>query len=294
MSGPVVCGVDLTERSPLPAAVAAVIARALGCQAAVAHVDDESPGMPSVRRARALRELRALADDQGFAADTLVWLSGGDPAETLVRMARDHDAELLVVGSRGRGDLRTALGGSVSAAVVRAAPCPVAVVPPRLTLPFPHPGLRSVICGVEGSERDRELLRFAADLAGRVGAPLYAVHGFDPRPLYGAHPVPVALAGLPEAARTRLARSVRAAGVRAHRAVVPMPAASALCHAAEAHRAGLVVVASSGRGRLGLFLHGSIVMDLQAQPISCPVVVLPRDVRIAAGSGHYELNAGAA
>jgi nucleotide-binding universal stress UspA family protein len=293
MSDLIICGVDLTDRSELPAAVAAVIARALGCQAAVAHVDGEPPGMPSVRRARALRELGALADEQGFPADTLVRLSSGDPAETLVRIARDHDAQLLVVGSRALGELRTALGGSVSAAVVRAAPCPVVVVPPGLTLPFAHPGLGSVVCGVEGSERDRELLRFAADLAGRVGAELYAVHGFDPRPLYGAHPVPVALAGLPEAAEERLARALRVAGVRAHRAVVPMPAAAALCHAAAVHRAGLVVVASSGRSRLGSFLRGSVVARLRVQ-LSCPVVVLPRGAQIAAGSGHYELSAGAA
>jgi nucleotide-binding universal stress UspA family protein len=162
-----------------------------------------------------------------------------------------------------------------------------------VTLPFPHPGLRSVVCGVEGSERDRELLRFAADLADRVGAQLYGVHGFDPRPLYGPHPVPVALAGLPEAAQGRLARALRTAGISAGRVVVPMPAADALCHAAEVHRAGLVVAASSGRGRLGSFLHGSIVRHLQAK-LSCPVVVLPRGVQIAAGSGHYELSAGAA
>jgi nucleotide-binding universal stress UspA family protein len=41
-----------------------------------------------------------------------------------------HRVDLLVLGSRGRGPLRTLLLGSVCDVVVRAAACPVLVVPP--------------------------------------------------------------------------------------------------------------------------------------------------------------------
>ncbi len=50
-------------------------------------------------------------------------------ADGLRRIAADRDAELLVVGSRGRGSVRAALLGSTSHALVGDAPCPVVVVP---------------------------------------------------------------------------------------------------------------------------------------------------------------------
>lgn len=50
----------------------------------------------------------------------------GDAVEALLDAARD--AELLVVGNRGRGGLKQALLGSTSASVCDRAPCPVVVV----------------------------------------------------------------------------------------------------------------------------------------------------------------------
>jgi nucleotide-binding universal stress UspA family protein len=53
----------------------------------------------------------------------------GLPAERLVVIAEDEDAELIVVGSRGRGPLKAAILGSVSHQVIGLAGCPVMVVP---------------------------------------------------------------------------------------------------------------------------------------------------------------------
>lgn len=55
-----------------------------------------------------------------------VRLTSGHPAEALVLAAKD--AELLVVGSRGREGFASLLLGSVSLSVLHHAPCPVAIV----------------------------------------------------------------------------------------------------------------------------------------------------------------------
>jgi nucleotide-binding universal stress UspA family protein len=52
----------------------------------------------------------------------------GDPGVVLCELAAELDADVVVVGSRGRGALKRVLLGSVSTYVVHNAPCPVLVV----------------------------------------------------------------------------------------------------------------------------------------------------------------------
>ena len=54
----------------------------------------------------------------------------GDVAGTICRVAADVHADVIVVGSHGRGAIERILLGSVSEQVVRHAPCPVLVVRP--------------------------------------------------------------------------------------------------------------------------------------------------------------------
>jgi nucleotide-binding universal stress UspA family protein len=56
----------------------------------------------------------------------------GIPAAVLVEMARN--AELLVVGTRGRGGFAGLLLGSVSQRCIERSPCPVVVVPTRVSV----------------------------------------------------------------------------------------------------------------------------------------------------------------
>jgi nucleotide-binding universal stress UspA family protein len=71
-----------------------------------------------------LREaLDSLADDRDVDARLLE----GDAAAELA--AASADLDLLVIGSRGYGPVRSVLLGSVSRALVRSAACPVVVLP---------------------------------------------------------------------------------------------------------------------------------------------------------------------
>ncbi len=75
-----------------------------------------------------------IAGDQvravlGEGHDAVVKIVEGGPATALVEAAAD--ADLLVVGNQGRGNLASALLGSTSAEVADAAPCPVVIVRAR-------------------------------------------------------------------------------------------------------------------------------------------------------------------
>lgn len=62
----------------------------------------------------------------GEGNDVVLEVVEGGPADVLVAAAAD--ADLLVVGNQGRGNLASALLGSTSAEVADAAPCPVVIV----------------------------------------------------------------------------------------------------------------------------------------------------------------------
>jgi nucleotide-binding universal stress UspA family protein len=299
MTNQLICGVDLSAGSERAAATAAALARELEYNAVLVHVVQRQElsgraGELSEGHRREVGELRALVERQGFAPYTRVYLPSGDPAEELVRTAKEFDAELIVVGSRGLLEVGCAVLGGVSSALMRDAPCPVVVVPPDVAAPLAPARMQTIVCGVEGSERDAPLLRLGADLARRLCATLHAVHAFEPQPgapgLAGVAP-PLA-AQLLEAAQARLEWALAESGVEASGRLVVLSPAQALRLAAEDLGAGLIVVASHGLGRLASVAHGSVTIQLAAEaPV--PVVVLPPDDELA-GSGHYELAPDAA
>jgi nucleotide-binding universal stress UspA family protein len=295
MSHQIVIGIDHSASGERAVATGAGLARDLARDVVLAHVlHAERPtgqgDAVSMALPRELGSLRDLADQYGVPAGTRVALCQGDPVEELITFAEAEDAELLVVGSRGLHELGDALLGSVSSSLMRAAPCPVVVAPPAISVPLVPASGRPVVCGVEGSDRDRPTLRLAADLARRLGAPVHAVHAFAPRPVaLGPAPVmPPLLPGLSKAAEARLDSAVAEAGVEASKSVVDSPVAKGLMRAAQETGAGLLVIGAQGHGRLGSLLLGSVAIQLTGEaPI--PVVVRPPGVLLDGGSGHYEL-----
>ncbi len=128
--GAVVVGVDGSPESHGAIAFGTDVADRWGARiSAVSVAPRREPDADEEARRRVLAEARAgmLARHPGVRLHEVV--DRGMPSEELLREAR-RGAALVVLGSRGRGALVGTLVGSTSQAVVRAAPCPVAVLPP--------------------------------------------------------------------------------------------------------------------------------------------------------------------
>lgn len=65
----------------------------------------------------------------GLAAEARVAKRDGTIAQTILKAADDAGADLIVVGSRGRGAIRSALLGSVSRAIIGHAHLPILIAP---------------------------------------------------------------------------------------------------------------------------------------------------------------------
>lgn len=136
MSGRVIVGSDGSESSRRAIRWAAEEARCRGAVLEVVHAwtllgqPDDGTFDPNYGEAEARQlldgELAGLGDAlDGIEVERTVVCDLGAPA----LLDAGKRADLLVVGSRGRGGFRGLLLGSVSSQVVQHAPCPVAIIP---------------------------------------------------------------------------------------------------------------------------------------------------------------------
>jgi nucleotide-binding universal stress UspA family protein len=132
---------DLSEASASATDAAFELARRLGASLLVVSVIDPGslrlPGGRFQARVDQVRELREQAarilvergHRDGVEVSVLVW--DGDPGDMIVEAAASEGADMVLVGSHGRGAVGRFFLGSVSEHVVRHAPCPVLVVRTR-------------------------------------------------------------------------------------------------------------------------------------------------------------------
>ena len=167
----ILCAVDESEAADAVLDTARWLAEGLHAPLRVIHVGAPSPAAEQlVERAR-----ERLGDER---ADVRV--VSGSPAEAIRETADGEDAELLVVGSRGHGGLRSAVLGSVSRELATRARRPVVVVPPGEVAAADDGNAdsdgASVVCGVDGSDQALAGAAFAGRLAQRLGYRLVVVH----------------------------------------------------------------------------------------------------------------------
>jgi len=137
----ILCGVDGSAEAQGALRVASAVAGRLGLRLVVAHVSPAAldavghvsrPVMTTATQEE-LRAGAALLEElvrEERLADAEQRSEYGLPAERLADLADEESAELIVVGSRGRGAFKAAFLGSVSHDLIGIARCPVLVVPP--------------------------------------------------------------------------------------------------------------------------------------------------------------------
>ena len=208
----------------------------------------------------------------------------GPAATSIVEYAERLGADLIVMGTHGRGGMAHLLLGSVAERVVRTAPCPVLTV--RET---PLPAIRRILVPTDFSETADAALDYAVLLANRFGASLHLLHVIDD---------PFVTEGLAAEAYIAEAPAMRSAMLRdaqdrlEHR-VAPIRQASeieatagiarvyaevlfcrggkTIAEYAASHRADLIVMGTHGRTGVAHLLLGSVAERL-VRIAPCPVL----------------------
>lgn len=211
---------------------------------------------------RVLADARELAEELAPEVEVREVSAEADPRDVLIELTKG--AATVVVGSRGRGSMRSLLLGSTSVAVVRHAHCPVVVCRPGAEDSTPR---ERIVVGVEGSERSVVTAEHAAALASYRHLPLHVVHSRWLGPLGDTIPdqgirLAETLAGLQE----------KYPDVEITRESVDVAPADRLV--ALSHDATAVVVGGHAGGVASEILTGSVATAV-VEHARCPVIVVP-------------------
>jgi nucleotide-binding universal stress UspA family protein len=227
--------------------------------------------------AGARAELDAFAEELrvgGFIVENVVKV--GRPADAILAAA--ESADLIALGTHGRGALGRLLIGSVAEEVARRSPIPVLVVREGTE----EKPTERVLLAVDPTGPSRDAIVAAAHLAERLGARLEAIHAAHMPPVLPSM-VPYADTGALERASVLLERHFEAAPALINGLVKKTIGREVKVHVvsgAPAHEiarhAGprdLVVCGTHGRTALGRFVFGSVAAKLLRET-PCPLLIV--------------------
>ncbi|MBX9640623.1 MAG: universal stress protein [Mycobacteriaceae bacterium] len=216
-----------------------------------------------------LEEAAKLArDSAGRSVEVATQLKSSPPIPTLVQLS--EEADMVVVGTHGRGAVGRVLLGSVSSGVLRGAACPVAIVPADVA------DVRDdapVLVGIDGSPASELATAIAFDEASRRGVDLRAVHAWSDVEVLdlGGLDWPALQLESEQVLAERLAGwQERYPDVAVQQIVVCDRPARELV--SQSKSAQLVVLGSRGRGGIARMLLGS-VSNAVVHSVHTPIIV---------------------
>jgi nucleotide-binding universal stress UspA family protein len=240
-------------------------------------------GPVTAEAGRVLEEAESVATDRSPSLKIDTELIPGAPQ--MVLTVASHEADMLVLGNRGRGGFTGMLMGSLAAALAHRASCPVVIVRGSASPSGP------VVVGVDGSPADRLVLGAAFERAQREGTSVCAIHAWDaPEPFLPTPP----WSREAEVLQSAAGRVLRVAlapfeashpGVPVEASLVTRSATAALVDASE--RALIVVVGSHGSGALRGLLAGSVCHGVMYHA-RCPVEIIHVADEIAQNIPRYD------
>ena len=130
---------DFSHSSDAALALASSLAKDRGAKLHIVHVEEPPVaygggemyyGIPepvTEDLQRMLEEIKPPDEEVAYEHELIT----GDPAHAIADFAKEHDIDLIVMGTHGRTGLLRMLMGSVAEAVVRRAPCPVLTYKPK-------------------------------------------------------------------------------------------------------------------------------------------------------------------
>jgi len=212
-------------------------------------------------------------------------IRGGRPYEEIVRLAREINADLIVLATRGHSGLKHLLLGSTAERVVRSAPCPVLVARKSKPGGKAHHetfAIRTILVPTDFSQCSLAGTEYAAFLAKKLRATLRLFHALYPYTNYVfVDRAGVRLSGLAEAVEETTRQEMDALkqmdflrGVAVQTKILPGPAVDEICAAAGDPDVDLIVTSTHGRTGLKHALIGSVAEQI-VRYAERPVLVVP-------------------
>lgn len=187
----VVFPVDFSDRCRGAAHYVEAVAGRFGSRLILLHVLETTIGQPGDldfgglatslqwedRTARTQELLdKFLAEELGF-LEVERRLETGDPARTIIRVAHESNADLIMMPTHGYGGFRRFILGSVTAKVLHDAECPVWTgIHMEEAPPLEAIHVKRIVCAVDLTAHCRRVLETAAELAEEYGAELILCH----------------------------------------------------------------------------------------------------------------------